>query len=62
MTSLNEITGDLICSKSSEKYRDNYDRIFRKSTEVKPKCNHSFVPKLDLWCLICVKCGQQENV
>jgi len=142
MASLNEITGDLICSKSSEKYRDNYDGIFRKNdtnvtpsyikrtethvvdtrivevqpdgsilmvdpktkqaygvstgekishgctrshphenmdescekltviardnfykhlTELNPKCDHSYVPKLDSWCLICVKCGQQEG-
>jgi hypothetical protein len=38
MASKNDITGDLIKSKSSnEKYRDNYDRIFRKSNVVENK-------------------------
>ena len=33
MTTVNEITGDMIFSKSSASYRDNYDTIFGK----KPK-------------------------
>lgn len=33
MTTVNEITGDMIFSKSSDLYRDNYDAIFGK----KPK-------------------------
>ena len=33
MTTVNEITGDMIFSKSSDLYRDNYDTIFGK----KPK-------------------------
>ena len=36
MTTKNDITGDLIKSKSpSKNYHDNYDRIFRKNKELK---------------------------
>jgi len=61
MATTNDITGNLLVSKYSEAYRDNYDKIFRKSNEVKPKCFHRYVAKMDSWCLICVKCGQQEG-
>jgi hypothetical protein len=30
MATKNDITGDAIISKTSEKYRDNYDKIFGK--------------------------------
>ena len=30
MASKNDITGDTIMTKASDKYRDNYDRIFGK--------------------------------
>lgn len=39
MTTVNEITGDLIFSKSSDLYRDNYDAIFCK----KPKESKTIV-------------------
>jgi hypothetical protein len=58
MSAINEITGDSITSKSSEKYRENYDGIFRKQ---EPKCDHTYVPKMDSYRLVCVKCGQQEG-
>ena len=61
MATTNSITGDLMVSKSSEAYRDNYDKIFRKANEVKPKCSHRYVSKMDSWSLICVKCGQQKG-
>lgn len=38
MTTVNEITGDMIFSKSSASYRDNYDRIFAK-TKAEPAVN-----------------------
>jgi|GEM_PF-5352202 len=35
MTSTNDITGDRIISKTnSDKYRNNYDKIFRKKKEL----------------------------
>lgn len=35
MSSKNDITGDKLISKvSTQKYRDNYDKIFRKNKEV----------------------------
>ena len=33
MTTVNEITGDMIYSKSSEAYRNNYDTIFGTKTK-----------------------------
>jgi len=33
MSAINEHTGDSLVSKSSEKYRDNYDSIFRKKPQ-----------------------------
>lgn len=33
MAAKNDITGDLIVSKTSKKYRDNYDKIFRKKND-----------------------------
>ena len=38
MATTNNITGDLLVSKSSEAYRDNYDKIFRKKSQ---DCTHS---------------------
>lgn len=34
MSAINDHTGALIVSKSSEAYRDNYDSIFRKKPQV----------------------------
>jgi hypothetical protein len=61
MATSNDITGDSIVSKNSDKFRENYDSIFRKPTEVKPKCDHTYVSKMDSYRLVCVKCGQQEG-
>ena len=33
MATTNDITGDILVSKSSEAYRDNYDSIFRKKPQ-----------------------------
>ena len=33
MATTNNITGDLLVSKSSEAYRDNYGSIFRKKSQ-----------------------------
>jgi hypothetical protein len=61
MSAINEHTGASIVSKNSDKFRANYDVIFRKPTEVKPKCAHTYAPKMDSSHLVCVKCGQQEG-
>jgi len=40
MTAKNDVTGDLIKTKSSKNYRDNYDRIFgkkKKSSDTEKK-------------------------
>jgi hypothetical protein len=60
MSAINEHTGASIVSKNSDKFRDNYDGIFRKPKQ-EPECDHSFVPKMDSSHLVCVKCGQQEG-
>jgi hypothetical protein len=60
MSAINDHTGASIVSKNSEKFRDNYDSIFRKP-EQEPKCDHTYVPKMDSSHLVCVKCGQQEG-
>lgn len=52
MATTNDITGDLLVSKSSEAYRDNYDRIFRKKAPLKV-CYYESITKR-----ICSKCGQ----
>lgn len=38
-TATNEVTGDLIKSKHSGSYADNFDRIFRSNKEVDIDCN-----------------------
>jgi uncharacterized protein YnzC (UPF0291/DUF896 family) len=35
MAATNDVTGDAIRSAPTEKYRDNYDAIFRKKPEMK---------------------------
>ena len=41
MTATNDITGDLIQSLPTEKYRNNYDAIFNKSKVNNPKGTHN---------------------
>lgn len=50
MTSINDVTGDRIVSKSSEDYRNNYDKIFRKE---KPKSKPIIVSNK----VQCKQCG-----
>jgi hypothetical protein len=40
MTTTNPITGDLIQTKPSAKYADNYDAIFRKEQPKQDHLNH----------------------
>lgn len=52
MTTKNDITGDLIKSRSSsEAYRDNYDRIFgkKKEDDEKPLVDPNSVAELQLY-------------
>lgn len=49
MAAKNDITGDAIVSKTSEKYRDNYDKIFRKEKDVGLGFNDGFNAPKGFW-------------
>ncbi len=55
-TTKNDITGDRLVSKTSDKYRDNYDNIFKtKKEEVRPENGKMCVPQLNGTTMACIK-------